>query len=163
MSRRWDTRGSSTRPDATMYQPIAPCRPPSANTPASFHPSRASMRRAPPEPEERHEKDEPDRPAEQAMEVLPPEDALELGERHALVDQLVLGRLPVLVEHRLPVGLGERRDRADERLPLDDRQPGVGEAGDAPDDDHRRDRERADEEPGRDRAAGGRRRGGWSE
>jgi hypothetical protein len=39
----------------------------------------------------------------------------------------------------------------------------VGEPGDAPDDDHRRDGERADEEPDGDRAPGGRRRGGSSE
>ena len=44
VNRYCDTRGSSTRPDFTMYQPIAPCRPPSTNMPASFSASGRSMR-----------------------------------------------------------------------------------------------------------------------
>ena len=37
VSRNCDTRGLSTSPLCTMYQPIAPCRPPSTKMPTSFH------------------------------------------------------------------------------------------------------------------------------
>src|SRR5262245_31902952 len=90
------------------------------------------------------------------MEVLPPEDALELRKRHRVVDELVLRGLLVLLEQRLPVAVGERRDGADEGLPLDDREAGMGKAGRASDDDHRGDCERADEEPHGDGPARGR-------
>src|SRR6266853_1033195 len=46
VSRYCDTRGSSTRPDCTMYQPSAPCAAPRARIPASFHASaRGILRR----------------------------------------------------------------------------------------------------------------------
>src|SRR6266513_1139944 len=37
VSRYCDTRGLSTRPDCTMYQPSAPCNAPSPNITANFH------------------------------------------------------------------------------------------------------------------------------
>jgi len=36
--RMWLTSGRSTRPEATIHQPIAPCRAPSASRPPSFQP-----------------------------------------------------------------------------------------------------------------------------
>src|SRR6267154_1726200 len=46
VSRYCDTRGSSTRPDCTMYHPSAPCAAPRARIPASFHASaRGILRR----------------------------------------------------------------------------------------------------------------------
>ena len=105
------------------------------------------------EPEQRHEEDDADQAPEQPVEVLPPEDALELGERHALVHLLVLGRQLVLLERLLPLGLGQRRQRADDRLPLDDRQARMREARDAADDDHREHQRAAHEQPRRDPAA----------
>ena len=61
---------------------------------------------AQPEPGQRQEEDQPDGPTEDAVPVLPPEDALELRQAHAGVDLLVLGRLLVLVEDLQPVLLG---------------------------------------------------------
>ena len=81
------------------------------------------------------------------MEVLPPEDALEALEVHVEVDLLELGRALVLLEQRLPFGLVQRRQRADQRLPLDDRQPGVREAGDAAHHHHGEHEGGADEKP----------------
>ena len=69
-----------------------------------------------------------------------------------VVDLLVLGRLLVLVEGLLPLRVVQRRQRADDRLPFDDRQARVREPRDAADDDHREHQRAADEQPGRDRA-----------
>ena len=51
----------------------------------------------------------------------------------------------VEVERALPVRVGERRDRAADRLPFGDRQAAFGQPGDAADDDHR-ENERGDEQ-----------------
>ncbi|MCZ7565359.1 MAG: hypothetical protein M5U08_17560 [Burkholderiales bacterium] len=101
-----------------------------------------------PEPDERDQEHDADQPAEQSVEVLPPEDAFELRQAHAPVDLKVLGRLPVFLEGRDPIGIGQRRQGAHDRLPLDDRQTGVGEPGDAPHDDHREHERGANEQPG---------------
>src|SRR6185503_15958876 len=82
---------------------------------------------APQEPEEREQEDCPDHAAEQSVRPLPPEDGLELAERHAAIEQLVLRDRFVLVELGLPRGLRQRRDRAADRLPLGDRKAGLGE------------------------------------
>src|SRR5689334_7456866 len=84
------------------------------------------------------------------MKVLPPEDALELFERHAAVDLLILGRLPVLLEGLMPLRLSERRYGADDRLPLDDRQAGMREARDAADHHHREHERATQKQPGCD-------------
>ena len=75
--RSCDTRGSSTRPLCTMYQPSAPCSPPS--TKYREQPWRVSRRNpaARREPHQRNEENDADRTAEQAMEIFPPENALE--------------------------------------------------------------------------------------
>jgi hypothetical protein len=83
------------------------------------------------EKEQGQKKNEADHPGEQAVDVLPPEDALEALEGHAGVDQAELGRFPVLGEQPLPLDFRQRRQHADQRLPLDDRQPRAREARDA--------------------------------
>ena len=62
------------------------------------------MRRRTSEPQIRHEERDADRAAEQAMAILPPENALELGERHRMVDVAELRRRLVLRECLVPVG-----------------------------------------------------------
>ncbi len=107
------------------------------------------------EPDERREKHETDQTAEEPVDVLPPEDALELGDRHRVIGQLVLRRLLVLLERLLPICVGERRNRADDRLPLDDRQARSGQTRDTADDDHREHERATEEEPSRDRSRRG--------
>ncbi len=142
--RYWLTSMRSTRPDFTMYQPMAPCRPPSARTPRHFSAKRAAQLAHQPEHDERHGKGDADEAAEKAVRPLPPVDGLEAIERHAGVDDRIFGDRLVLLEGDEPVGLVERRDGAQQRLPFGDRQPAVGEAHGTADDDHAED-QRGDE------------------
>ena len=75
--------------------------------------------------------------------AFPPEDDLEGLEAHALIDELVLGDLPVFLEGILPVGVGEGRNDAHDRPPFGDGEARVGEPRGAADDDQRED-ERGD-------------------
>jgi len=93
---------------------------------------------APKEIGERHDEYHPDQAPKQAVEILPPEDALELAQAHVEVAHLEFGRLLVLLKRRLPLCIIERWNRADDRLPLDDRQAGMGKTRDAANDDHRK-------------------------
>ena len=90
---------------------------------------------------------ESDHAAEEPVRPLPPEDVLEVGEREVEVLALVLGDLLVGLELGVPVGGRQRRQHAGDRLPLGDREPGVGEARDAAERDHREDHRRKDVEP----------------
>jgi len=72
------------------------------------------------EPQEGQQVDQAHEASEQPVDVLPPEDALEAVEVHGEVHQLVFGGRAVLGEQLLPMRFGKRRERADERLPLDD-------------------------------------------
>ena len=92
VSRNCDTRGSSTSPLWTMYQPIAPCSPPSTKIAGELPRVAGRNPAAHGKPDERQQEHHADRAAEQPVEILPPEDALELRERHALVDLPVFGR-----------------------------------------------------------------------
>jgi hypothetical protein len=74
------------------------------------------------EPQEGKEEGGADQPSEKPMPVFPPEDQLELVEAHALVDELILGCELILLERLLPLRVRHRRQRADDRLPFDDRQ-----------------------------------------
>ena len=87
---------------------------------------------------ERQREGEADDAAEQAVDIFPEEDELEIGQRHALglVDFLIFGDLLIFQEFFLPLRLGERGQRARHRPPLGDRQAGFGEAGDPAHDDH---------------------------
>ena len=92
------------------------------------------------------------RPHETRLLVVEGGDIVAL-EGHVEVDQAELRRFPVLGEQRVPLDFRQRRQHADERLPLDDRQPRAGEARDAA---HQHDGEQqpgADEEPAGDLAA----------
>jgi hypothetical protein len=106
------------------------------------------------EPQVRHEEHDADRAPEQPMEILPPEDALELRERHRVIDVAEFGRRLVLGERVVPVGRVERRQRADDRLPLGDRQAGMREPRHAAHDDHREHQQRAHEKPRDERSRG---------
>ena len=108
-----------------------------------------------------------DQPPQQPVEIFPPEDALELGERHRVIDLAKLGRRLVLAERGLPVAGRQRRHRADDRLPFGDRQPGMREPRDAADDDDQEHQRATGDKPQRDRAGiarlgDGRRRGAES-
>ncbi len=134
--RYWLTSMRSTRPDFTMYQPMAPCTPPSASTPRHFKAKRAAQLAHEPEGQKRQRKGDADEAAEEAVRPFPPVDRLECLERHARVDDRVLGDRLVLVEREQPVGFVERRDGAQQRLPFGDREAAVGEAHGPADDDH---------------------------
>lgn len=68
--------------------------------------------------------------------------------------QTELGRGLVLVELVLPFGARERRQDAGDGPPLGDAQPGLGETGDATDDDDGEDENGGEQEPVPDRGCG---------
>ncbi len=94
---------------------------------------------APQEPEKRQQIGDPDHAPEQPVAPFPPENRLELGEIHAGVEFAILRNGLVGVERLRPLLLIERRQRAGDRLPLDDRKPGFGETRGAADQHHDRD------------------------
>ena len=105
----WLTRGSSTRPLLTMYQPMAPakrplrrCRSLARALDRSFAHQEIPVRRTPPPII---------RPSRDAS--TPPPECPEFVERHGVVDLAKLRRLLVLRKTFLPFGLGQRRDRSD--------------------------------------------------
>jgi hypothetical protein len=84
-SRYCETRGSSTRPLLTMYQPIAPCRPPRMKKPNTLPPARRAAGRAA-GTRGRAEEHHADQAAGQAVRPFPPEDELEAVQRHVVID-----------------------------------------------------------------------------
>ena len=104
-----------------------------------------------PEADEWHEKSDADQPAEKAMRPFPPIDGLELVEAHAALELGIFGDLLIGLEGLLPVGLGERRHGAHDRLPLGDGEARIGEPRGAADQDHGDDqsRDRAEPQPQR--------------
>ena len=146
-SRYWLTSVRSARPDATIHQPTAPCRPPSASSPTSFGFSAALEPPGHPEEQQRQGEDDADAARQDAVRPLPPEDRLELGEAHALVELLVFRDLLVFGEFLLPLGVGQRRDDAVDRLPFGDRQAGIGEPRGAADQEQREHDDQHDIEP----------------
>ena len=81
---------------------------------------------AQPAPRRKHckaqHRDQPDKPAKLPVAPLPPVNELELGKAHALVLQLVLGRVPVLVELGRPIRRIHRRQRPRHRAPFGNRE-----------------------------------------
>src|SRR5665648_624829 len=71
-----------------------------------------------PEAKKRQEKHEADEAPEKAMRPLPPIEGLERLEAHPPIDLSIFRDLLVSLERLLPVGLGQRRNGADDRLPL---------------------------------------------
>ena len=98
---------------------------------------------APEEPEKRQQERDADEPANEPVHPLPPIDRLELIEAHAAIELAVLRDGLVFLEFGLPLGLAERRQRAHDRPPFGDREPGFGEPRRAADEHHEED-ERSD-------------------
>ncbi len=146
------SRGDHPPADRALQR--AQCEKP-AEPPAIAGRNRPAQR----EPGERKREGEADQPAEQAVDIFPEIDVLELAQSHAAVDQLELRSLAVGVELGAPGLVVERRDRAGHRLPAGDRQAGLGEPG-YPADDHDQKHQRCDEEqPVRHSERAGRSRG----
>ena len=116
---------------------------------AEHDPQRAPQQPPPqqaaaPEDDERHEEHQAHQPAPVAVQPLPEEDALEAGQVHVPVQQLILGDPLVLL---LPRGLAQRRQRARDGFPLGDAEAALGKPCDAPDGHHARDHDAACEQP----------------
>ena len=157
-STRWVARRyceTSTRcesPEATIHQPTAPC---SAPRPKISHSRRfRSAPRTPRhrKPEKRQQIGNPDHAPEQPVAPFPPENRLELGQIHAGVEFAILRDGLVGVERLRPLLLIERRQRAGDRFPLDDREPGFGQTRGAADQHHDRDQGGDREQPPSDGA-----------
>ena len=119
-----------------MNQPTAPCSPPKTKKPSSR--SQSPRRIAPPQPkhDERHQEHDPDQPAPKPMRPLQPEDVLEALNPKTLINQLILRDLLIQRKQPPPLRLRHRRQRARERRPFHDRQPGAGQPRGAPQHDH---------------------------
>jgi len=78
------------------------------------------------------------RTANQAVDPFPQEDELEAGERHAgrAGDFEILRSLAVEIESTHPIGVGQGRDGAGDRVPAGDRQAAFGQPRDPANDDH---------------------------
>jgi hypothetical protein len=68
-----------------------------------------------------NEEGDADEPAQESVRPFPPVDHLEFRKAHAAIDDLIFGDLPVFLEGLMPIRLAERRDGAEQRLPLGDR------------------------------------------
>ena len=99
------------------------------------------------EPYQRHQENDADRAPEQAMEIFPPENALERVDGHVAVDLAILGCRLILAERLVPSGRGKRRERSDDGLPFGDRQSRVREPRRTSDYGHREHQRAADEKP----------------
>ncbi len=104
---------------------------------------------APCEPEigKRQGKDQPDGPRQQTMRPFPPEDGLELVQRHAAIDFLILRNALVKLEFFFPFGNRQGRDGAVDRLPFGDRKTRFGQACCTAHEDETEQREQHDAQP----------------
>ncbi len=112
----------------------------------------SAQRAAPQEVQERQKIDRADHAPEQAVAPFPPEDGLELRKAHAGVEFAVLRDGLVAFERLHPLRLVERRQRAGNRLPFDDRQSGFGEPRGAADQHHDRNQRGDHDQPPSDGA-----------
>ena len=112
----------------------------------------SAQRAAPQEVQERQQIDRADHAPEQAVAPFPPEDGLELRKAHAGVEFAVLRDGLVALERLRPLRLVERRQRAGNRLPLDDRQSGFRQPRGAADQHHDRDQRGDHDQPPSDGA-----------
>ena len=104
-------------------------------------------RLADPEPGQRKQHRKPDHPAEQAVDIFPEIDVLELGHAHAAIDLLIFRDLPIALELGEPLRLVQRRERSADRLPFRDRQAAFGQPGDPADHHHHEDQPGDREQP----------------
>ena len=100
-----------------------------------------------PEQQQRQREHGADPARQDTMRPFPPEDRLEVAERHVVVELLVFGNLLVLREFLLPFGIRQRRDDAVDRLPFGDRQAGIGEPRGAADQEQRKHHQQHEIEP----------------
>jgi len=112
----------------------------------------AGQKAAPHEPQERQQIDQTDHPPEQAVAPFPPEDGLELMQRHAGIEFAILRDRLIALERLVPLLLVERRQRSGHRLPFDDGKAGFRKTRRATDQHHQRDQSRQDHEPPAHRA-----------
>ena len=134
--------------------------------------SAGNRRRHRPRPQEKQKREQEDNaghPSEKPVGVFHPKDELEAGQGHVGVDQFEFGELPVVFKHLLPLALIERRNCAPERLPVDHRKTGAGQAYRAAEDDQGKYQQTAQGKPRHDHdrrrvpriRLPGRRRGGY--
>lgn len=102
-----------------------------------------------------NEERDPDQPAPEPMRPFQPEQALESGEPHALVQKVVLRNGLVEREQLAPARLIERRQRAGQRRPFHDGQPGAGQSRHPAQNHHDQDHGADDEQPDRDETPAG--------
>ena len=140
------------RPDDTIHQPSTPWRPPrtkrTASGVASFHEKRRWNRKMTKGIAKANPMTRPRKRCAHSHQKM----YWKSSRRQVEVLALVLGDLLVGLELGLPVGGRERRQHAGDRLPLGDREPGVGEARDAAERDHREHQRREAVEPDADGA-----------
>ena len=84
------------------------------------------------------------------MQVLEPENTLELVDTEVRIDFLELRALLVHLEDTLPLGIDYRRQDAHKRAPVDHRQAGTCQPSEAAQHDHRKHEPAANQEPGCD-------------
>ena len=89
------------------------------------------------EPEEGQDEGGAHRAAEQPVRIFEPEDRLETLQRHGGIERPVFGEAPVVGEERPPRVLADGRQRPHQRAPVHHGEPGVVEARDAAEHDHR--------------------------
>jgi hypothetical protein len=107
-----------------------------------------------PEIQKGKQEHQPDEPGPGAVDVLPPENALELLQREISVLFVELGVAPVIVKGALPGLFTERRQGALDRLPGGHGKAGIGQARDAAYGHLNQHHQNADPEPDSDRARG---------
>ena len=137
--------GTATRADrrpgrsCTMYQPSAPCSPPSTKMRDEPGASRAECARRASEPQERQQEDDADQRGRAAGATYS-HQKMPLNSS-SVMPWLTCGTRASPGTWRRPPAIrrvDQRRHRADDRLPFGDRQARVREARDAADDDHQR-------------------------
>ena len=104
------------------------------------------------EPGHRQREEQAEKTAQQAVQVLEPENALEIVDVEMRIHLDEFGRLLVDLEYALPFGVARRRNGAHDRPPLGHRQAGPRKARDAAEHDHRENERAAREQPGRNLA-----------
>ena len=106
------------------------------------------------EPGKANGPDQTDDAANLTMAPLPPIDIFEIFKFHPLVLDLPLIDLFVFVKFSLPRGIAHRWDRPGYGTPFGDREPAIGQPGQAADRDHHNNHGKKHHKPDTDRATG---------
>src|SRR3954451_5252842 len=83
-----------------------------------------------------NKKGNPDDAAQQAVEIFPPENSLELTKAHTQVHLFILRCLVIFFEKLVPILVAKRRNGPDNRLPFNNRKTRVREPRYSSDNDH---------------------------